>query len=136
MGRAERLDDEDMDLFRGIGPGAMLDAPGDEDDLAFPDGDDPILEAHFHVPLDDIKKLVGLLMDVKDELPLEFRKIHLQIRPFGDDMGMPLLGEKGELLFQVDGFHQSSLPPAAYADTILNEFQPGKNTFFSTSGKI
>ena len=91
----------------------MLDAPGHQDDLTFPDLDGPILEAHFHSALDDIEQFVAVFVGVHDELALELRQIDLQAVPFRDQMRMPLFREQRELVSQVDGFHGDvSLRPA------------------------
>jgi hypothetical protein len=73
MGRAERLDDQKMDLFMRSCPGAVFDSLWNQNDLPFLDLDGMILETHLHSALHDIEQFIAVMMGVHNEFALDFR---------------------------------------------------------------
>jgi hypothetical protein len=66
-------------------------------------------QADHEAALGDQEQLVGLAVLVPDELAAELDRLDVVVVEPGKDLGLPVLAEPGELLLEIDDFHDS--PP-------------------------
>lgn len=92
-----------------LGGGAVFDAFGDNEELAFSEIDDAVPEVHPEAPVEDEEELVFVLMGVPDEFAFDLDKLDVLPVEFADDTGVPVIGEEAELLAEVDGGHASMI---------------------------
>src|SRR5262245_40663722 len=83
----------------------MLDATGHDQELALLQPNVPVPELHAEAALDHEEKLVLVVVMVPDERTPELDQFDLLTVQFAHDPGLPLLGEPGELLPEVDLLH-------------------------------
>ena len=76
--------------------GFVLDAAGDDDELAGADGDVAVAQFHQHFALEDVEELVLGLVAVPDEVALEADQLDVEVVELGDDFGLPVGGEEAE----------------------------------------
>jgi hypothetical protein len=88
-----------------VGDGAMLDASRDDDQ--FTRADDGFVAAKFHAQraLDDEEQFVFDIMVVPNELALDLHNLHCAIVDFANQALVPVIRERAEFFFEVDGFH-------------------------------
>ena len=110
------LEEEDVDLL--FGDGAVLDAAGDDDELAFAEGEGPVAELHREGAAEDEEELVLVLVAVPDEGAEELDDLDVLAVQLGDDLRVPVRGEAREPLREVNDVHVGLRPcgaPAASA---------------------
>ena len=93
----------------------VLDAGGDDDQLARGNGFLPLPEIHAKSALDDQEHLVGVIVLVPDELARDLDQLDLIAVELADHLGAPMIGEASELLGQIDLIHGSSPCPPTTA---------------------
>jgi hypothetical protein len=73
-------------------------------DVHFPGADlnRTVAQIDAQLALDDKESLVGVFVPVPNELTLQLHDLELIVVHFGDDPGLPLLGEQPEFLPKVD----------------------------------
>ena len=98
-----RLEKEDVDFF--VRHGAVLDASRDDQEISFVEPDVAVPQFHAEAALDHQEKLVLVVVVVPGEGALEFHELHLLAVQLGDDAGVPMIGEGGELLPEIHFFH-------------------------------
>src|SRR6266852_7743273 len=83
----------------------MLDAPGDDHELAFADDGFVVAELHAQCAFDHKKQFILRVMVVPDEFTLQLDGLHGAIIDFADDPRIAVVGEAAELFPEIDGFH-------------------------------
>ena len=101
--RAGGLKQEDPTFF--VGYGSVLDAARDHDEFTFFDPFVVVAEFHAEAALHDEKQFVFVLVMVEDELAFKLVELDLLSVEFGGDVGLPVLGDLGEFLGNVDFGH-------------------------------
>ena len=101
IGHAARLDDHQLHFRRGIG--LVLAALGHHEHLARLEIDGAVAEIDAQRPVEHDERLVGLGMAVPVEVAFEPHDLELVVVHLGNDLGLPLLGEQGELPGERDG---------------------------------
>jgi hypothetical protein len=97
------FEEDDPAFF--FGDGTVLDAAGDDDELA---GFDPlVMVAKFHAEaaFNDEKHFVFVVVMVEDEGAVEFDEFDLLSVQFGGDSGLVEVGDEGEFFGDVDFGH-------------------------------
>jgi hypothetical protein len=83
----------------------VLDSAGNNEEFALFEPDPAVTELHVEPALDNQEELVFLLMVVPLEGTAELDQLDVLAIEYAYDLGLPMIAEKGELLFQVDLFH-------------------------------
>jgi hypothetical protein len=83
----------------------MLDAAGDDQQLALADGDGAVAELHRERAVEDEEELVFGLVAVPDERPLQLHQLHVLAVQLADDLRVPVGAEPGEAFLQIDDVH-------------------------------
>src|ERR1700730_9472672 len=83
----------------------MLDASGDDDELAFANDGFVVPEFHAQRAFYDQEKFVFNVMMVPDELTFKLNGLHCAIVDFADDSRIGVIREATEFFFEIDGFH-------------------------------
>ena len=94
--------------MRGLaatGCGAMFDATGNDQQLAFFQPDLPVPEIHPESSLHHQEQLVLIFVMMPDKLALELDEFDLLTVQLADDFGTPVVVKLGELLLDIYFFH-------------------------------
>src|SRR5688572_26746070 len=100
--RRRGLEEEHVDFV--LGDRAMLDASGNDQELAFLEGDVTIAELHREATLHNEEQLVLALMLMPDELALKLHELDVLPVQLPDDLRIPVRIKERELLAEVDAF--------------------------------
>src|ERR1051326_26577 len=87
----------------------MLNAPGNDDEFAFFNPLMVVAEFHAEASFDDEKQFVFVLVMVEDEFSFELVELDLLAVEFGGNVGLPVFGDLGEFVGEIDFGH--SFPP-------------------------
>ena len=105
--RRGRLEQEDVDLL--VGYRAMLDAPGDDEELALLQPDFSIQEVHAEPALHDEEQFVLPIVLMPDELATELDELDVLPVQLANDLRAPVVVEEGELFSDVHLVHDDPL---------------------------
>jgi hypothetical protein len=83
----------------------MLYAARNDEELALANRDDVVAELHGERALEDHEELVLCLVAVPDEGPLELDDFDVLAVELADDLRVPVRGESGEAVLQIDDVH-------------------------------
>ncbi len=98
-----RLEEDDVHLVSG--DRAVLDAAGHNEELPRADRHVAIAQLHGESPLDDEEELVLVRMEVPVELAEQLGDLHVLTVELPNDARVPVVGEAGELLGEIDDGH-------------------------------
>ena len=85
----------------GFGDRLVFYAPGNDEELAFVEFDDPVTKMYRQVAVEDQEELIFLLVMVPDELAFELGELDVLAVEFADDTGTPTFSELLEFLGEV-----------------------------------
>ena len=80
-----------------LGLGAVLDAPRDHEQLPRVEIDVPVAELNGQTSLQDEEEVIGVVVLVPDELPLQLHDLDVVVVELRDDLRAPVLREGAEL---------------------------------------
>ena len=86
----------------GFGDRLVFHSPGNDEELAFVEFDDPIAKMYRQVAVEDQEELVLVLVMVPDELAFELGELDVLAVEFADDTGAPMFSELLEFPGEVD----------------------------------
>jgi len=106
------LDEHGMHL--PLGERAVLDPAGHDEQLAWLKGYVAVAHLDCQLTVDHQEQFVGVRMTVPGELTLDLDDLDLVVIHSGHHLRRPMVGERGELLGEVNGRirHESILPRA------------------------
>tara|TARA_B100000809_G_scaffold26820_1_gene23426 strand:- start:483 stop:821 length:339 start_codon:yes stop_codon:yes gene_type:complete len=87
----------------GFGDRLVFHSPGNDEELAFVEFDDPIAKMYRQVAVEDQEELVLSLVMVPDELTFELGELDVLAIELADDTGAPMFSELLEFLGEVNG---------------------------------
>ncbi len=99
---------EEHDAAFVLGDGFVLDAAGDDAELAFAEGDDAIPKVQVELAGENEEHLVLIRMVMPDVLAFELDEFDVLTVEFAGDFGGPVVGEGGEFGVEVNGIHNRS----------------------------
>jgi len=85
----------------GISDRFVLHAPGNDEELAFVEFDDPVAKVDRQVAVEDQKEFVLVLVMVPDELTFQLGEFDMLSVEFTDDSGAPVFSELLEFFGEV-----------------------------------
>jgi hypothetical protein len=88
-----------------VGYGTMLDAARHYDKLAFLDPFMTVTKLHPEAAFDHQEHFILVFMVVEDEFTLDLVELDILAVEFGGDVGLPVFGDFGELVGEVDFGH-------------------------------
>src|SRR5215207_920505 len=100
VGRAGGFDEKDLRLL--VGQRAVLDAAGDDEEVALVKLDVAVAQVDRQGPVEHEEEIVGLVVLVPDEPPLDLDDLDVVVVQASDDLRTPGIDEGLELLGQVD----------------------------------
>jgi hypothetical protein len=104
--RCSGLEQENPAFF--VGYRFVLDAPRNDDEFALFDPFVTVAKFHAETAFDDEEHFVFVLVMVENEFAFEFVELYVLAVEFGGDVRLPVFGDLGEFVGDVDLVHVAS----------------------------
>ena len=88
-----------------VADGAVLGATRDDNELAGTHKLFAIAKPHAQSAFDDEKEFVLEVVVMPDKFALELDRFDAEVIHFAENFGIPVIGEAGEFLIEIDGVH-------------------------------